>query len=120
MRNRGRGVQAAVAAVAATGVIFAVSEAGAQQTGNEFPVGVDDTALRFTPTEITVSLGDTVVWDFDGSTTAHNVVSENDVAADPEWKEFATAPATSRPVQVQVHAARRVRPTCATCTACRA
>jgi plastocyanin len=80
--------------VVATGAIFAVGEAGAQQAGNEFPVGVDDTALQFRPAEITVSLGDTVVWDFAGSTTAHNVVSENESATDTKWKDFATPPAT--------------------------
>ena len=49
MRNPGRGVKAAIAALAVTGVILAVSDAGAQQSSNEFPVGVDDTALRFKP-----------------------------------------------------------------------
>ena len=95
LRNRGgRGVQAAIAAMAVAGVMLAVSEAGAENA-NEFPVGVNDTALRFTPETITVSLGDTVVWDFTGSTTVHNIVSENDVATDPAWKDFATAPAAS-------------------------
>lgn len=95
MRNRGRGVQAAVAALAAAGVVLAVSDAGAQQGANEFPVGVDDTALRFKPSEITVSVGDKVVWDFTGSTTAHNVVSDNEVGEDPKWKDFATIPSVA-------------------------
>lgn len=90
MRHRGgRGVQAAIAAIAAAGVTFAVSDAGAVNI-NDFPVGINDAALKFTPQEITISKGDTVVWDFTGSTTVHNVVSENDVAADPEWKDFST------------------------------
>ena len=72
-------------ALAGAGVALAVGDAGAQQAGIERPVGVNDTALRFNPTEVTVSVGDTVVWDFTGATTAHNVVSENDVADDPAF-----------------------------------
>ena len=95
LRNRGgRGVQAAIAATAVAGVMLAVSEAGAENA-NDFPVGVDDAALKFKPETITVSVGDTVVWDFTGTTTVHNVVSENDVAADPAWKDYATPPATT-------------------------
>src|SRR4026208_312850 len=41
VRNPGRGVKAAIAALAVTGVILAVSDAGAQQSSNDFPVGVD-------------------------------------------------------------------------------
>jgi plastocyanin len=95
LRNRGgRGVQAAIAASAVAGVMLAVSEAGAENA-SDFPVGVDDAALKFKPETITVSVGDTVVWDFTGTTTVHNVVSENDVAADPKWKDYATPPATT-------------------------
>ena len=47
VRKRGRGVQAAVAALAATGVIFAVERGRGAADGNEFPVGVDDNALQF-------------------------------------------------------------------------
>jgi len=95
LRNRGgRGVQAAIAATAVAGVMLAVSEAGAENA-NDFPVGVDDAALKFKPETITVSVGDTVVWDFTGTTTVHNVVSDNDVAADPAWKDYATPPATT-------------------------
>ncbi|MDA0171197.1 plastocyanin/azurin family copper-binding protein [Solirubrobacter taibaiensis] len=93
MRNRGgRGVQAAIAAMAATGITFAVSEAGAQSSV-EYRVGVNDAALRFTPETIKVTKGGTVVWNFAGSTTVHNIVTENDVAADPAWKDFSTPPA---------------------------
>ena len=88
-------MQAAAAALAVAGVMFAVSDAGAENAATDFPVGVDDVALRFTPETIEISKGDTVVWDFTGSTTVHNVVSENAVAADEEWEKFATAPASS-------------------------
>jgi len=88
-------VQAAAAALAVAGVMLAVSDAGAENAATDFPVGVDDVALKFTPETIEISTGDTVVWDFTGSTTVHNVVSENVVAADENWEKFATAPAST-------------------------
>ena len=93
LRNRGgRGVQAAIAAFAVAGLMSTVGDAGAQQSA-VFRVGVNDAALRFTPETIKVSKGGTVVWSFAGSTTVHNIVTENDVPADSAWKDFSTPPA---------------------------
>ena len=90
MRNRrGHGVHAAIAAIAMGGVMAAVGVAGAQT--QDTTIGIEDqTTLAFVPAEVTVSVGSTVTWNFDGSTAVHNARSTNEVPADPSWEPFDT------------------------------
>ena len=90
MRNRrGHGVHAAIAAIAMAGVMAAVGVAGAQT--QDTTIGIEDqTTLAFVPAEVTVSVGATVTWNFDGSTAVHNARSTNEVPADPSWEPFDT------------------------------
>jgi plastocyanin len=79
-----RGVYAPAGVLVACGVLAAVGVAGAAQ---DETIGVIDTSdpQRFTPPDVDVETGDTVTWDFAGSTTVHNVAAANDVPADPNW-----------------------------------
>jgi plastocyanin len=40
--------------------------------------------------DVTIEAGETVTWDFAGTTLPHNVKAANDVAADPTWKNVNT------------------------------
>ncbi len=93
-KRRGIGAQAAIAAIATAGVLTAVGVAGAES--QDATIGVEDqTTLSFVPTEVTVSVGESVTWNWNGSTAVHNAASTNSVPADPSWESFATTFKTS-------------------------
>jgi plastocyanin len=100
-----RGLRAAAATVAAGAVVAGVSVAGAAQSVTIFATEnstapskpcFSTVAGKTACTEnehptVTIETGDTVTWDFDGSTPGtlgHNVVSSNAVAADPDWEPY--------------------------------
>ena len=99
MSYRGtRGVQAGVAVVVAAGVFAAVGDTGAATgpsaaapaAAAEVTVGINDAALLFAPAEITISVGDSVTWDFDGSKASHNAAGQTTTSSDTSWSTFDT------------------------------
>src|SRR6185295_19107838 len=100
-----RGLLAASAALAAGAVVAGVSVAGAAQdvtvyaTENAtdglkpcFSTVAKPSCTTGERADVTIQTGETVTWDFNGSTPGtlgHNVASSNAVAADPAWEPYA-------------------------------
>ena len=100
---RQRGVIAALVAVAGTGamgvagVASGASSSAADATiyaseanGNCFTTSSAKPDCATTSGDVSIETGDTVTWDFAGSSANHNAAGANDVPADPAWKTYST------------------------------
>ena len=94
-----RGVLAAGAMLVAAGVLAGVGTAGSAVPANVYARDLNGPCFSTVPAaaqcatgeraEVAIETGETVTWHFDGSTTPHNAAADNDVPADPTWKDFA-------------------------------
>jgi plastocyanin len=96
---RPRGLRAAAAVLAVLAAVAAVGVAGAAQEQRASATiylsetgGPCWTTVAGKPAcdpgehpRVTIQTGETVTWDFTGTTSVHNVSSDNDSAADPGW-----------------------------------
>jgi plastocyanin len=102
-----RGLFAGAATLAVGGVIAGVSVAGAAQDATFYIAEGKGPCFTSTPNKsecdpgekpsLTIQTGDTVTWDFAGTTTYHNAAGNNDVAADPGWKTFSSPYSPAKP-----------------------
>jgi plastocyanin len=84
--RRHRGLLAAVAALAVSGTVAGVGVAGAADQA-DVKITAEDTEFAWDQPEVQIQPGDTVTWNT-GAQPTHNIKATNDVAADPNWKDF--------------------------------
>ena len=107
-KTRGRRALAPALTILITAAVVAgAGVAGASQSATVYvSEGAGGACYAFTHTagtacaagvrgDVTIEAGDTVTWDFAGSTAIHNAASTNAVAADPAWERYAGAFQTS-------------------------
>ena len=107
-KTRGRRALAPALTILITAAVVAgAGVAGASQSATVYvSEGAGGACYAFTHTagtacaagvrgDVTIEAGDTVTWDFAGSTAIHNAASTNAVAADPAWEPYAGAFQTS-------------------------
>ncbi|HYI18477.1 MAG TPA: plastocyanin/azurin family copper-binding protein [Solirubrobacteraceae bacterium] len=78
---RRRGVQAAVGSLVVTGALAGV---GAADAAEDATVGTT-TENRWNPPTVNIATGESVTWDFTGSTLAHNVAAVDGPDEDTTW-----------------------------------
>ncbi|MGO1508188.1 MULTISPECIES: plastocyanin/azurin family copper-binding protein [Micrococcales] len=70
---------AATLVTSALAAVLALGLAGCGSSGTEHTVTID--GLKWTPAEIEIEVGDTVVWDMESNGMPHDVVSDDELFA---------------------------------------
>jgi plastocyanin len=82
-----RALRVGAGGIVVGGMVAWMGAAGAAQSAAPATI-TTDTSTAFKPADVDIATGDTVTWNF--AAGVHNAQSDNEVAADPAWANWAT------------------------------